>query len=88
MLAGSRLSSCYLFTVPAPLPSGAPCCCSPDAGFHPTCFAPISLFVLQVLDDVQDCFPPISDSEAEAREWTFEIYSTCRCDVMGLFRAA
>lgn len=32
----------------------------------------------QVLDDVQDCYPPIADSEAEAREWTYEIYSTCR----------
>jgi hypothetical protein len=34
--------------------------------------------LLQVLDDVQDCYPPISDTEAESREWTFEMYSSCR----------
>jgi hypothetical protein len=31
------------------------------------------------MDDLQDALPPIEGQEAEAREWAYEIYSTCRC---------
>jgi hypothetical protein len=38
----------------------------------------------QVLQDVQDVLPPVPDEQAEARQITYEIYSTFRMQLAAL----
>lgn len=44
----------------------------------------LQILQLQVLQDVQDVLPPVPDEQAEARQITYEIYSTFRMQLAAL----